>query len=336
MKRLLALLSIILFSGVASAQSLHSVREIINIVEESNLSYALEKKDLSTIEYEHPVLVNEFYLQKNEDGISLAIYEINSEAEDYFKMGEELFQERNWAEARKCYQQAMEAQPELYKCLCYIGDTYYLAENFSEAKKWYEIAISQNRIDYLAHWALANACMRLGDKKQALQEITISKILNRNNPRLQTKMDEIYKANKKAYNDWYCNPLFELESDYDPERDKDIVRVKYDDIWLMYALVRAVWEYEPNYRESMGEDPFGIKQDKEALGAMLSAMEPKELKAHIDMRVLKEAIFAGKVDAFIIYELILPQLPQFAYYLTEETIQNIADYVLNVRSKIKK
>ena len=219
--------------------------------------------------------------------------------------------------------------------MVYIGDTYYAQQRYSDALTWYRRAIDSNYIDYLAHWACANALVYLGQQDKALREITIAKVLNRNNPRITTKLVEIYRLNKKNYNDWYFTPLYELSDDYDAESEKVTVKIRFKDYWMSYAMAKAVWKYEPGYAEAMGNNL--VLGEKEAVFAYwVIASSNKAAKKTLPTKVLKLALDNSCYDAYVIYEALLPENPSIALYLGEEGIGMIADYILDVRSKVKK
>jgi hypothetical protein len=144
----------------------------------------------------------------------------------------------------------------------------------------------------------------------------------------------IYKLNKVNYTDWYLDPLFSLSTDYDEDREKDIVEIKFHEDWLAYALVYAVWKYEPGYAESMNNNE--MLKEKEALFCTYAGYNKKKLKKSLPLRMFEMAAHEGVVDPYIIYDGFLPYNPSIALYLDKGDIEVIADYVINVRSKIKK
>jgi tetratricopeptide (TPR) repeat protein len=303
----------------------------------SDILYSLDASFTPDIpDYSERVLLNDFYVDRlSENTTTVKHYEPNDSAVYHYEMAETFFQQRNMEQARNHYQLALKADPTYYKVMVYIGDTYYAQQRYSEALTWYRRAIDSNYIDYLAHWACANALVYLGQQDKALREITIAKVLNRNNPRLTTKLMEIYRLNKKNYNDWYFTPLYELSDDYDAESEKITVKIRFKDYWMSYAMAKAVWKYEPGYAEAM--DNNLVLGEKEAVFAYwMIASSNKAAKKTLPVKVLKLALDNRCYEAYVIYEALLPENPNIALYLGEEGIGMIVDYILDVRSKVKK
>lgn len=336
MKFRLLLLAVLLIVGTAlSAQKLHNLREIMDIMTASDVTYSIATVDFSDSVYDYTknLLGNNVYRTKGSNGMEIKEYELEGQAAELFDEAENFFQKQNYSSARSRYQKVLELNPTCYKVISYIGDTYFHEGDLQKAREWYKKAIDKNYIDYLAHWFYADACLGLGDKQTALREITIAKVLNRNNPRLTKKLQQIYKLNKLDYKDWYFTPKYALEKSYDAKRDTDVVKVSYGDFWLGYALVQAVWHYEPGYAESM--DNSFLLQSKEAVAAVALSTDKKAQKKDIALRALDKALSEGSFEAYVLYEDILPQNPRVCWYLDEEAVEKLADYVLKVRCKIK-
>ena len=319
------------------AQKIHDPMEIISIMDTSDILYSLDALFTPDIpDYSERVLLNDFYVDRlSENTTTVKHYEPNDSAVYYYDLAETFFQQRDMEQARYHYEKALKADPAYYKVMVYIGDTYYAQQRYSDALTWYRRAIDSNYIDYLAHWACANALVYLGQQDKALREITIAKVLNRNNPRITTKLMEIYRLNKKNYNDWYFTPLYELSDDYDAESEKVTVKIRFKDYWMSYAMAKAVWKYEPGYAEAMGNNL--VLGEKEAVFAYwVIASSNKAAKKTLPAKVLKLALDNRCYEAYVIYEALLPENPNIALYLGEEGIGMIADYILDVRSKVKK
>lgn len=336
MKKILlsCLLCIVSFS--LPAQKIHDPAEIIKIMDASQIRYSLEALTTTEIpDFSERVIYHEFYGKKSPDGsFVVKQYELNDSAAHHYQIAEKFFEQKNHEQARYHYRKALEADPTCYKVMVYIGDTYYHQQRYVEALTWYQRATDSNYIDYLAHWACANALVYMGKQEQALREITIAKVLNRNNPRLTSKLQEIYHLNKKSYNDWYFVPLYDLSEDNDAE-GKRTVKIRFKEYWLPYAMAKAVWKYEPGYAESMGNNI--ILGEKEAvLSYWIMVSSHKEGKKTMPAKALKLAMESNCFESYVIYEALLPAMPEIAMYIGKEGIEAIASYILDVRSKIKK
>ena len=108
---------------------------------------------------------------------------------------EDLFSKKEYAKARDAYKRVLLLDPNATIVMAYIAQTFGIEQNWDMAESWYKKAIEANYIDYLAHWLLADVYRNKGEQKKALEEISIAKVLNRNNPRLESLRQKIYAAN---------------------------------------------------------------------------------------------------------------------------------------------
>jgi len=142
----------------------------------------------------------------------------------------------------------------------------------------------------------------------------------------------ILKKAKRKYNDWYFTPQVELKGTLGKE-----ATISTDSKWLGYGLSKALWEFEPGYRQSMGVDSGEISttEYKECLYVMLVSMENSKtnIKKIPQLRILREAALNKHLNEYIMYEVVLPEHPFVACQLPEESIAEIKDYLLNVRYK---
>lgn len=322
-----------LFIAIASisfGQKLHSPAEIFVIIEKSEITY-----ELGILENEIPIPdrsgnlnFNEFYRVINEDEIATSPYEISDETKGYLKEAEKFYASNDYVLARGMYMKALESDPTYFKMMTYIGQMYEAQDDTEKAIEWYLKAIENNYIDYMAHWFLADNYLIIGELDKAVEEITIAMIFNRNNPRLLGSFNNIYKQKKFKSSDWVFNPQIELDSIADQE-----YKVGFGEDWLGYALVKALWQFEPGYSESMGvpKGSYSTVQDKEAIVSLLSTLSKKKKKKVPEFKGLNLALENGMINEFILFEIVLPNSPFVSYQLPEETILRIRDYVIQVR-----
>lgn len=118
------------------------------------------------------------------------------------------------------------------------------------------------------------------------------------------------------------------------EGNRVIVEMSAD--WTAYAMAKALWNFEPGYKESMGVAPdnYSTIEEKECLFALLAGMENAKtsVKNNPQLMILKKATENNHLEDYMLYEVFLPRSPQVAYQLSEQAIQSIKDYVLNVRN----
>ncbi|MDH5382433.1 MAG: hypothetical protein OEW75_16375, partial [Cyclobacteriaceae bacterium] len=129
---------------------------------------------------------------------------------------------------------------------------------------------------------------------------------------------------------WVFNPQIKIESEEDMK-----VSVKFDADWLGYGLVKALWMYEPGYRESMGieEGTMSSLEEREAFASLVVGFNKKKLKKHEEFKALNLAIEKDMINEFIFFEIFLPKNPFAANQLSEDFVNDIKEYVIEVRVK---
>ena len=182
----------------------------------------------------------------------------------------------------------------------------------------------------MAHWFLADNYVKTKEIKKAVDEIVIARIFNRNNPRIKKAYDRILSMAKRKTVDWYFNPQVKLDQITEEE-----VSITLKDTWTGYAIAKALWTYEPGYRESMGvaQGQYSLLEDKECLFALYATLDKKkkEVKNDPQLKILIDAAENKHLQEYILYELVLPEYPHVAYQLPEAEILSIKDYILKYR-----
>ncbi len=251
--------------------------------------------------------------------------------------GEYYFQSGEMEKARNEYIKALEISPNNSQLMTFIGQTYGIEQNYEKAEEWYKKAIKANYIDYLAHWFLADIYLIKADTKKAVEKITISHILNRNNPRLFEKLTIIYNENGMRYANWKFKPLYKMS-----KNDDNSISLEYDpehSEWMMYMLCKAVWAYEPGYKENMLKNAKEIPrlvEEKECLANLVIGYKNKNMDKKSDDEALNkliEAVDNDMLSEFILYEILLKEDPSIAYKIGKKSIEKIVDYVLKFRTE---
>ena len=102
----------------------------------------------------------------------------------------------------------------------------------------------------------------IGKIDDCLASYMVAHLLNRNHPLLTKELVKVLAVNGLEYNEWRFIPQIKLK-----QQDSTNMSVAYANGWEGYAIAKAVWAFEPNHSETMGE-VFGapsMVQEKEAL-----------------------------------------------------------------------
>lgn len=328
--KFIALLLIGTLPYLLSAQEVDGPAEIINIMEQSKLLYEINllEKPISSPDYSLNLNTVNFYRKKTEDGFATMAIELPEEANAIKVEAEKAFREKKYSAAREGYQKILDLVPEYSKMLTYIGQTHMLEGNGTKAIECYQQAIDNNPIDYMAHWFLARCYVLKGEEEKALTHYLNAHILNRNHSLIHTEINELLAEKNLKLENWLFNPQVKLSN---PEEGK--VVLAYQQEWLGYAITKAVWEYEPNYRSDKGEpEKFSMEEEKIALLSLyLGNAEKKTYEKLPYLLALHNTIKKGTVDPYIIYEVFLPKEPFIAYQLPDSTLELIRNYILDSR-----
>jgi tetratricopeptide (TPR) repeat protein len=324
------------------AQRYHTPAEIIKIMTDSKMTYVLDMMEPVEVETVHaPVeLAHGLFLKPSDQGGSVLSsfdteYASSPEYLTTFQNAERAYQNDSLGYARELYLRVLRIVPYHSQVMTFIGQTYEHEQDYKSAIEWYHRAIEANYYDYAAHWFLADNLSVTGNHDEALKEILLARVLNRTNSRLPDAVDRILKSANLSYLDWEFAPRYQLQS-----LDGHQISLKYDpqhSEWMPYALCKALWAFEPGYKDSMlfGTDEHPIVvQEKECVANVLMALQNsgEEVKDP-SLQTAKRALDEKAFSAYLLFEVILPRRPDFVFALTRSQIESLSAYILEFRTK---
>jgi len=336
MKKVFKILVLFIISIPVCAQNNPTSFDILKIMSNSKIGYQVKElvKPIKSADYSKKLNFNNSFREIKDSTITTSAYNIKVLSEPTLQKAESYFQAKDYTNALKSYKTALKDDSTLFFVMTYIGQMYEKQRDNANSIYWYNKAISNNYIDYMAHWFLADNYISTGNLKNSIDEIVIARILNRNNQRIKKSMNSIFQKAKRDTLDWYFTPQIEINKVAEGKIDV-ITNAK----WTGYAMAKALWKFEPGYAESKGvkKNEHSTLEDRECLNVLLNALENSKTKIAKDpqLRILKEAAEKELLDEYILYEIILPDNPYIAFQLSGETISGIKDYILNVRNKRK-
>ncbi len=236
--------------------------------------------------------------------------------------------------ARKLYKKALREQPADAQLYSLIGETYFEEKNYEKAIPNLRAAIQLNSVDYRSRWLLGEIFLAENQCDSAMYYLTLAHLYNRNLPRLQNRLKDVYaKCGKSYYNTWRFEPR------YFNYREDSFVIVSADGIWLTYAMYKAVWEFEPDYLYIKSKQQVADYLYHQELEAMLgtymtySQLPEADQRPYASIRAFELALDHELLEAYIFYEILLPQRPTMAHYLTPEFTQMLMEYIQIVRAE---
>lgn len=304
-----------------SESRLHTPAEILHIMDKSKLVYMINIDStlapvwkISDENRLYPI----YYQVRHDSGLIVLQYELSDQASEKINKAERFFQRQQYRDAIEYYREAITLAPKFYNIWTLIGDAFYNMGEYDSARVYLQKAIQLNFIDYDAHWYLADTYLATGKQDLALEQLTLAHVLNRTLPTLLDRLKSL-REKSNPWNPWTFQPRYELS------KSGHQVNVTATYKWLGYAMVKAVWKYEPGYAESMRPNHnnddmlLSIQQEREALLA--------ELTQEKLFPELTKAVNAGYADEAILYEVVLPQYPSAILSLDPRQIKRIAEYV---------
>jgi tetratricopeptide (TPR) repeat protein len=340
------ILGIVFTFSMLVGSKFHTPFEILTILDKSKIRYQISSSENLKIEKNTANKLNEqdFYVDySNKDAPELKNYRDDYDSSpgmvEFLKKTLKKLNDGDFIAARADLLQIHSKHPKNSQIMTYIGKTYENEKQFNAAKMWYENAVKNNKIDYLAHYFLAE--IYYGEKKyeDAVKEITIAHVLNRNDPDIFEKLKTIYKDAGMKYKDWDFSPRYSIIKNSDGsinlEVDKD------EKVWLGYMLGKAAWKYEPGYKESMLEDPKDIPElieEKECIAGLVAFYKNRDEGDTVTIEaidVLIKSLDNDKVTEFILYEILLKDNPMLILLMDPKFLDTVPAYIFEYRvSKI--
>lgn len=317
--------------ALSFAKDENPLQEAMEIIKESKTLYSLKYLDKPIPVPDRSQLINyPVYREKNGDSYDVKAIKATGEAKKLLDKAENYFGSHQYAKARDAYTLALQEDPKLYSAITYIGQTYGIEKNWDKAELWYKKAIEANYVDFLAHWLLADVYKIKGQKEKALDEISIAKVLNRNNPRLEALRKEIYGLNGLNIKNWTFNPQVRMSRDSVTGN----VNIVADSIWSYYAFVQAAWFYEPVYKSKAKKYSMPQAMYRECLMGFLPFIGDKALVDSVDvLKRLVKVIEADKLDEFVFYDMLLLDYPTASFQLDKKQIEGLKDYLIWANQK---
>lgn len=327
------LLLLILFTVSMFPQQLHQPAEILQKLNDSKQMYEISILDevLPCPDYSKRLNYIGVYRDGSDSETRLIDIVPNKTAAPYLELAENAFNGKNYDSALYYYHKTLEADSSVLYVITYIGQIYEIKKQHDKAVYYYKKSINKNFFDYMPHWFLADTYHTLGDLQNAVEEIATAIILNRNNANLTKSYQRIMDDAGRDATDWCFNPQYTLS-----KTEENKIRIASKDIWLGYALAKALWQYEPGYSESqgVGNGKYSTLEEKECVLQVAIAIQDKDdlIKENRQFQVLQKAVELEYFEEYIFFEIMLPQYPRMVYFQDSEVILKLKRYLLTVRN----
>lgn len=312
------LISIKLFSQEGNNYLLSSA-EILKIMNDSKVIYNISfLENIDNFKFpEYKTISDQYFISMDDESTNLLMYELSEEGIDKFNLGEEAYKEKKYDLAISCYKQILLTDKDYFKTYTYIGDMYYMKENYDSAKYYFNLAIEKNFIDYNAHWFLADTYKKNNEIELAVEQITLAHLLNRNHKNMFNILKEYCSIDNNEWTEWDIEPISNTYL------QNDSVIIETTENWIGYAFAEAVWKFEPEFTEKL----FGVKYDE---GSLLYEKEAAGIVANLNlegMEKINEIIEDGYFQEMLWYEILSKKYPTAVLLLPQEFLSRLINYV---------
>jgi len=303
--------------------TIHYPEELYRILENSDDIYILEAVEESVMvmpRNDSEVIREIYYIDSSGGAPVLRLFEISDSASEMLHWSEVMFSDGDYAGALAGYQEIPPLEPDYHLIWTFIGDAHYNLGNYDSAVYYLDRAVEENFIDYDAHWFLADALFRQGKFDEAAKEITYAHILNVHHEVIFGLMKPYWKRAGHLWQDWDFRPAYEISE------ESDTVYIRAPEHWIAYAMVKALWKYEPDYAERMGvrnhnDSGVYIIEETEALLCHYVSSETGS--------ILGQIIADGYLNEFIKYEMALKKIPKIGMLFSRDEFERLFEYIKN-------
>ena len=354
----LPLIAVFIVAGTqfALADELQEPGDFMRIMEKSKLHYRLDKAPVA-----HPV--ESFVCGRRDssmqryataNGFVMQSSPQTSEAKEHFTRAESLFQQKRFDEATKEYQATVNAEPGCAVAWLYLGELPFGKHDWKAALANYNKAIEIDDSNAQAHRFAADTLSRMGRYPEAEEEY-IHAIAR--DPAYQEAWKALENLGKQLGFRVEQHPFVVPKGLLGHDRNGD-VEIAYPEEggkiqarWMAYATCKAVWEFEPGFREkrsgskdnstshlTLGEERECVANYIEGeLNSMaaersdkkLPEMKLDELAGHAsaDVGFLYQVMSAEMLDGFVLFEDIGRACPFSLSMIDKSLLEAVEAYI---------
>jgi tetratricopeptide (TPR) repeat protein len=328
--------------GVPKAPFL-SPHQIIKLMEASPTAYDVQTggcPDIQVSDYAKAIwpaagvhdIETPVWVTEKDGAIDVREYQHKAEAIPFLNKGEVEFAAEKYDEAIGYYRKALEAAPNDYLALLYLGDSAYRQGFLSDALEMYLRAGVADPADTRSYFFRASV-YSLTDEVELAVDAYAEALVRA--PRRATLLKAIgLRAKRLGISE--PRDFFNPKAMAQQSGGKIRVCVAPDGLqWLGFGLCKAMWLGEASHREAMtgtSKHHFSNIEEKECLVALLegykSLRQAGKTSEDKELERLQTIVKAGMTDDFILFELATRVLPQAPLYATDGMRRKLKAYIL--------
>ncbi|GAB1371485.1 hypothetical protein MASR1M45_15470 [Candidatus Kapaibacterium sp.] len=329
---LLICVSIFYLISICKAQvTVNNPQVIMQYIQKSPILYSLDvlKDSIPPPDRSNNIVKNKFRRIKDASEYLIMEYDELIMADELYLKSNKLFDEKKFSEAESEFKKLYEKYPDYTLALTMQAKCLINQNKTDEALDILRKAISENYIDYEAHYLLADLYKKIDLIDAAVRFITTAHILNRNDNTIQSLMSEIYKVKGLNLQNWQFVPQIKYE------HSRDEVKIYCKTQYEGYAWAEALWKFDNDYRITKNnlDKKYNLNQYQECLMYHSIALQALPWYAATEEgKAFKHSLETRKFNEFIFYEIILPEFPEESLKFTEDQMNKMVDYIMVIRA----
>ena len=159
---------------------------------------------------------------------------VSEKAMRYFNKAENAFGEKNYADAIKYYSKALEEEPQFYKAGLYLGDVYYLQEDYGKAAQYFREASRKHPNQLEPRKYLVDALSKMNKYDEALAA-SLDAIMVYTDATMYWKIEDIALLANKSFKRNWIPRRFPVHVASDTTTYKDELQKIQGQPWQYYA-----------------------------------------------------------------------------------------------------
>ena len=317
--------------------------QILKLITDSETHYSVRPETAGTGELANPLAtmyadglkaLQMVMIVKDDNGKpGFTVYRIPDRAMAEFDRATPLVREGRFDEARAIYREVITALPDCYVAHTYLGNSYWVTDQFDSALVWYERAIPLNRNSYQLSLNRAQALYKLGRFEDARQEFIRTLMLHPRDSSTYLTLEEYGKGLGITLNRNLFSPKSMAVTS---EKGIDIVyRENAGTHWIMYGMAKGMWLGEPAHRKAMtGEQARNGWTSTEEIESMLALLttyhqlvEAGKAEREPQLDLLVEIAKDNLMLEFVVYEFGSRMVPHINLLQPEESQKSMAAFI---------
>lgn len=201
----------------------------------------------------------------------------NLQVEQAMEAGEAAFSQRNFDEALKNYNKALELDSKNYTAALFIGNTYDKQNQFGKGAEWYERAIQLDPNIETAYRYYADMMARIGDMGKARALLIQAAVAEPYNRMVWRELQAWATLNNTKISEVYIGvPAAAKGVPGAPHEDPEILAP-----WQRYLSVKESWEKGGEFKKRFPrETAYRHSLDEETAALNVTAKEAEKLAAN--------------------------------------------------------